>query len=58
VLIALAMPMMEIVPLTANGAGVAIAAFGLALMARDGLIAVIAFAATALTFGGVVYGLL
>ena len=57
-LIALAMPMMEIVPLTANGAGVAIAAFGLALMARDGLIAVIAFVATSLTFAGVGYGLL
>jgi hypothetical protein len=58
VLVALVMPTMEIVPFTANGAGVAIAAFGLALMARDGLIALIAFAATALTLGAVAYGLL
>jgi hypothetical protein len=58
VVIALAMPLMEFVPLTANGAGVALTAFGLSLMARDGLIAVIAFVATGLTFGAVMYALL
>ena len=58
VAIALAMPPMELVPFSANGAGGALTAFGLALIARDGVIALIALILTALTFGFVVYGLL
>lgn len=42
-LIALAMPLMEFVPFSANGAGAALTSFGLALIARDGLLALIAF---------------
>lgn len=49
--IALAMPMMEIVPLTANVAGAALAAFGLALIAGDGLLALIALVLSVSTIG-------
>jgi hypothetical protein len=40
--IAVAIPAMEIVPFTANAAGAVLAAFGLALIGRDGLLALIA----------------
>ena len=40
--IALIMPSMELVPFSANLAGAALTAFGLALLARDGLLALIA----------------
>jgi len=40
--IAVALPAMEIVPFTANAAGAVLAAFGLALIGRDGLLALIA----------------
>ncbi|WP_375154439.1 exopolysaccharide biosynthesis protein [Pseudomonas sp. Q2-TVG4-2] len=49
--IAVVMPPMELVPLSANIAGIALTAFGLALIARDGLFALIAFCFTA---GGLV----
>lgn len=49
--IALAMPVMELVPFSANLAGIALTAFGTAVIAHDGLLALIAFAATA---GGVI----
>lgn len=45
--VALAMPVMEVVPFSANLAGVALTAFGLAVIAHDGLLALVAFAATA-----------
>ena len=45
------MPFMEVVPFSANLAGAALAAFGLALVARDGLLALIAFLITAATAG-------
>lgn len=57
-LIALAMPVMEVVPFSANGAGLALTAFGLALIARDGLLAAIAFVCTAITSGLIVYYLI
>lgn len=50
-LIALATPAMEVVPLSANFAGAAVTAFGLSLIAHDGLVALIAFAFTATTAG-------
>lgn len=56
--IAAAMPPMEFVPFTANGAGLALTAFGLALIAKDGLIALLAFISTAATIGAVAYGLM
>lgn len=45
--VALMMPVMEVVPFSANLAGAALTAFGLALIARDGLLALIAIAFTA-----------
>ncbi|MBQ0742922.1 MAG: exopolysaccharide biosynthesis protein [Pseudomonas sp.] len=56
--IALAMPVMEIVPFSANLAGIALTAFGLALIARDGLLALIALVFTGLMMGVVAYNLL
>lgn len=46
VLIALALPPMELIPFSANLAGAALTGFGLALIARDGLVAALAFAFT------------
>lgn len=45
-LIALAMPVMELVPFTATGAGIALTAFGLALISDDGLMALLALVST------------
>ena len=45
--VAMAMPVMEVVPFSANLAGIALSAFGLAVIAHDGLLALVAFAATA-----------
>jgi hypothetical protein len=50
VIIAAGMPAMELVPFSATIAGAALAIFGLALVADDGLLAVIAFALTAATW--------
>ncbi|WP_444921796.1 exopolysaccharide biosynthesis protein [Microbulbifer sp. CnH-101-G] len=47
-LIALTMPLMELVPFSATTAGFALTIFGLALVAHDGLLALIAFTITAL----------
>ena len=47
IVVALAMPVMEVVPFSANLAGLALTAFGLAVIAHDGLLALVAFAATA-----------
>ncbi|KPV41323.1 exopolysaccharide biosynthesis protein [Thiohalorhabdus denitrificans] len=58
VLIAFGMPVMEVVPFSANGAGAGLLAFGLSLIARDGLLALVAFVVTGLTMGAVVYTLL
>ena len=58
VVIALAMPPMEFVPFSANAAGAVLLAFGLALIARDGVFALVAYVITALTLAWVVQGLL
>lgn len=47
--VAAAMPVMEVIPFTANGAGLALTAFGLAIVARDGLLALLAILATGST---------
>lgn len=57
-MIALVMPVMEMIPFSANGAGAALTAFGLALIARDGLLSLIAFSLTALTASVILYNLL
>lgn len=48
IIIALTMPFMEVVPFSANIAGAALTALGLALIAKDGLLALIAFVMTGL----------
>jgi hypothetical protein len=58
IVIAAATPPMEFVPFTANGAGIALTAFGLALIAKDGLVALMALVFTGATLGAVIYGLL
>lgn len=57
-LIGLAMPPMELVPFSANGAGLALTLFGLALLAEDGLLVLIAYGLTGGTLALVVVGLL
>jgi hypothetical protein len=56
--IALATPFMEIVLFSANVAGAALAAFGAALVAHDGVLALLAYLATALAALGIAYTLL
>lgn len=55
--VALATPIMELVPFSAAGAGAVFIAFGLALMAGDGLLSLLAFALTAVVFAVVIYSL-
>lgn len=49
--ISLLMPAMEFIPFSANGAGIALVVLGLALVARDGLLILIAATFIALTAG-------
>lgn len=56
--IAVVMPAMELVPFSANVAGAALTAFGLALIARDGLLSLIAFLFSAAVFAVALYALL
>ena len=58
IVIAAGMPLMEVVPFSANGAGAALTAFGLALIARDGLLALLAFSLIGLTAGFIAYQLI
>lgn len=55
--ISLMMPIMEIVPFSANGAGLALSAFGLALISRDGALALAALVVVGLLAGVIVYNL-
>lgn len=55
--IAAAMPPMELIPFSATGAGIALTVFGVSLMTKDGLLAVIGLTVTAGTFGFVLYQL-
>ena len=49
--VALALPVMEFVPFSGNGGGLALLAFGLAMIARDGILAVLALLITGGTLG-------
>ena len=49
-LIALAMPPMELIPFSSNGAGLALTLFGLGLVARDGIMLSLGFLLTGVTF--------
>lgn len=56
-LIALAMPVMELIPFSANVAGIAFILFGLSLITQDGFIALLALIFALGTFGIIVYGI-
>lgn len=58
VVVAATMPLMELVPFSVHAAGVAVTAFGLSLIARDGLLALVAFAVTAVSLGSIAYNVL
>jgi hypothetical protein len=58
VIVAVAMPAMEIVPFSANVAGAALTAFGLAVVAHDGLFGLFGFILAGATFGVIVLALL
>ncbi|MFC4257917.1 exopolysaccharide biosynthesis protein [Marinobacter lacisalsi] len=49
--VALALPLMEFVPFSANGGGLALMTFGLAMIARDGVVAVLALVFSGGTLG-------
>lgn len=53
--IAAVMPVMEFVPFSANIAGIALTTFGLSIIARDGLLAMIAYFTTVMVVVFVVY---
>ncbi|MFO7582971.1 MAG: exopolysaccharide biosynthesis protein [Guyparkeria sp.] len=57
-LISLLMPVMEFIPFSANVAGLTLTVFGLALITRDGLLALIAFILTGLGVGVIAWALL
>ncbi|WP_447527709.1 exopolysaccharide biosynthesis protein [Vreelandella sp. TE19] len=57
-LVALAMPPMEFIPFTANGAGLALTLFGLGLVAKDGLVLSLGFLITGATFAAILMYLL
>lgn len=56
-LVALAMPPMEFIPFSANGGGLALTLFGLALLADDGLMALLGYALTGTTLALVILNL-
>lgn len=58
ILIAAALPPMELIPFSANAAGIALTALGLALIANDGLLAVVAFLVSAGAVAVVLFTLL
>lgn len=57
-LLALATPIAEFIPFSANGVGAGIAIFGLALIAHDGLVALAGWLVVALTVGLATYAAL
>lgn len=57
-LVALAMPLMEFVPFSANGAGVALSLFGIGLITRDGIVLALGFLLTAATLAAALVNLL
>jgi len=55
--VALVTPVLELIPFSANAAGAVLTIFGLALIGRDGLVAIIGLVLAALTGGLAAYGL-
>lgn len=58
VFISIGLPMMEIVPFSASVAGLALAAFGLALVMNDGVLVILAVTLVCATFGVAVVNIL
>ncbi|WP_166256623.1 exopolysaccharide biosynthesis protein [Marinobacter salicampi] len=58
IIIALAMPAFELIPFSANGAGLAFVTFGLAIIARDGVIGMVALLVMVISVGSVIRALL
>lgn len=58
VLLAMIMPTMELVPFSATAAGFTLAFFGLALVAHDGLLVMIAFTIAGASFGTLLYSVI
>ncbi len=58
IITALMMPAMELVPFSANAAGLVFTTFGLSLITRDGLMSLLGLILTIFTIGVVVYNLL
>jgi hypothetical protein len=56
-MIGLALPFSELVPLSTSGVSLGLLAFGISLVAHDGLMAVVGFAISAVTVGLLVWGL-
>ncbi|MEX0772776.1 MAG: exopolysaccharide biosynthesis protein [Balneolales bacterium] len=56
-IVALVMPLMEFIPFSANIAGVALTAFGLSLITRDGFLALLALLFTFSSIGVVVFNI-
>lgn len=56
-IVALVMPLMEFIPFSANIAGVALTAFGLSLITRDGFLALLALLFTFASIGVVVFNI-
>jgi len=57
-LVSLMMPVMEFIPFSANAAGLTLTIFGLALIARDGLLALVGFGLTGASVGLILWALL
>ncbi len=55
-IMAAGMPFLELIPFSSSVAGAALAAFGLALVSSDGLLALMAYGLVGATLGLVVYG--
>lgn len=57
-IIAVSLPVMEVVPFSAHSAGVVLTLFGLSLIAHDGFLGLLAFMLMVITFGLVLYNFL
>lgn len=55
--VAMAMPLMEVVPFSANGGGFALMVFGIAMVARDGLLALVGIVISGVTVWAVISSL-
>jgi hypothetical protein len=56
-LVAAAMPFLELIPFSSSAAGVALSAFGLALVSHDGALALLAYLVTGVTAWLLIVGL-